>query len=88
MIVNLVVEGNTKSLNHRKTQRNHNLLQTKGALQPNYKLWVQVFAFSLPGERHAPFLPLSLTPLRKAFRYIARLRWNHPNSTILSEINK
>jgi len=65
--VNPEVNGQTKTLNHRKiirkTYKNNNLLKTKRMLKPKYKLSGRpVFTFSLPGENF-PTLPPSVTPL-------------------------
>ena len=58
-MVNLDVDGYTKTLNHRKIfrkmQKTNNLLKTKTILKPNYKLsGSSVFTFSLPGGEIRP----------------------------------
>jgi len=60
-MVNADVNGENKTLNHRKiirkTHRN-NLLQTKRMLKTNCKFsGSSVFTFSLPGGKFAPLLP-------------------------------
>jgi len=63
MMVNLDVDGYTKTLNHRriirKMQKHNNLQQTTTILKPKYKLsGGSIFTFSLP--RGGKFDPLPL----------------------------
>ena len=66
MMVNLDVDGYTKTLNHRriirKMQKNNNLLQTTTILKPKYKLsGGLIFTFSLPrGGGVRPSAPCQL----------------------------
>jgi len=52
----------------RKTQKDNNLLKTKGMVKPKYKVsWRPVFTFSLPGG-NSPLCPPSVTPLAMIYR--------------------